>query len=38
MNRCVGCGSLLQSHDKEKEGYTKDISNTLCERCFRIRH
>lgn len=38
MNKCVGCGSLLQSHDKEKEGYTKDINNTLCERCFRIRH
>lgn len=38
MNRCVGCGSLLQSNDKEKEGYTQNISNTLCERCFRIRH
>ncbi len=38
MNKCIGCGSLLQSDDVEKEGYTQDINHALCERCFRIRN
>lgn len=39
MNKkCIGCGSILQSKDINKEGYIKDIDNNLCERCFRIRN
>lgn len=39
MNKkCIGCGSILQSKDVNKEGYIKDIDNNLCERCFRIRN
>ena len=38
MNKCVGCGSVLQTIDKELQGYTRDTSNELCERCFRIKH
>lgn len=38
MNKCVGCGSVLQSKNIDKEGYTKNINNELCERCFRIKH
>ena len=38
MNKCVGCGSVLQTDDNNKEGYTKNINNSLCERCFRIKH
>lgn len=38
MNKCIGCGSILQTEDNSKQGYTKDINNTLCERCFRIKH
>ena len=38
MNKCVGCGSILQTDDNNKEGYTKNINNSLCERCFRIKH
>lgn len=38
MNKCIGCGSILQTIDSNKEGYTKDINNSFCERCFRIKH
>lgn len=40
MNKCIGCGSILQTEDVVKEGYIKKISNdsNLCERCFRIRN
>lgn len=38
MNKCLGCGSVLQTEDINSIGYTKDINNDLCERCFRIKH
>ena len=38
MNKCIGCGSILQTEDSNKQGYTKNIDNVLCERCFRIKH
>lgn len=38
MNKCLGCGSLLQSNNIDEIGYTKNINNNLCERCFRIRN
>jgi hypothetical protein len=38
MNKCIGCGSILQDIDSNKEGYTRNINNELCERCFRIKN
>ena len=38
MNKCIGCGSILQNSDVNGIGYTKDINNKLCERCFRIKN
>lgn len=38
MNKCIGCGAHLQNTDKNKEGYTKDLTKKYCERCFRISH
>ena len=38
MNKCIGCGVLLQETNKEKLGYTTNIEKQLCERCFRIRN
>jgi len=38
MTKCIGCGATLQNKDKNKEGYVKDLTKDLCERCFRIRH
>lgn len=36
--KCKGCGVTLQSDNKELLGYTNNINNDLCERCFRIRN
>lgn len=38
MTKCIGCGATLQDKDKTKEGYVRDLTKNLCERCFRIRH
>lgn len=39
MNKvCMGCGVLLQASDPDDYGYTKNLNNDLCERCFRIEH
>lgn len=38
MNKCKGCGALLQNENKEKEGFSKNIEDPFCERCFRIKH
>lgn len=44
--RCIGCGSVIQSSDPNKLGYTpkaavqKGLANheLYCQRCFRLRH
>lgn len=38
MSKCIGCGVVLQNNNKEELGYTLNIENDLCERCFRIRN
>ncbi len=38
MIRCLGCGVIMQNEDSKKEGYTKDLNNKFCERCFQIKH
>ena len=38
MNKCHGCGIILQDEDINKLGFTKNINSELCERCFRIKH
>lgn len=35
---CKGCGILLQDDNMTQEGYTTDIENDLCQRCFRIKN
>lgn len=41
---CIGCGSKIQTEDKEKAGYIppskleEDKENIVCHRCFRLRH
>ena len=43
---CVGCGSKLQTTEKDKSGYTpssvleknKETGELYCQRCFRLRH
>ncbi len=39
MNKkCMGCGSILQTEDRNKDGYVSDLSNNICERCFKIKY
>ena len=38
MNRCKGCGAVLQNKNPLGEGYARDLNNSYCERCFRITH
>lgn len=38
MPKCIGCGVSLQNKDKNLLGYTSNLNNNLCERCFRIRN
>ena len=36
MAKCQGCGAVLQNSSEDKEGYTNNLENKLCERCFKI--
>ena len=38
MSKCIGCGVKLQTNSNETLGYTTNLDNKLCERCFRIRN
>ena len=38
MNKCLGCGSVLNYENPNIEGYTSKIDSTYCERCFRIKN
>lgn len=35
---CKGCGVRLQDNNVLLEGYTTDLSNDLCRRCFRLKN
>ena len=35
---CKGCGVRLQDSNTLLEGYTTNISNDLCKRCFRLKN
>lgn len=36
--RCQGCGVLLQEENVLLEGYTTNIENDVCQRCFRMKN
>lgn len=38
IKHCLGCGTVLQSEDKNKPGYILDINKDYCMRCFRLTH
>ena len=35
---CIGCGVKLQDSNMLFEGYTPDLSNDICSRCFKLRN
>ena len=38
MNKCIGCGIILQDIDRNLDGYVSLDNYKLCERCFRIKN
>lgn len=38
IKKCIGCGILLQDSDSKRVGYTPNIKNDLCERCFKLKN
>src|SRR5574344_1461005 len=39
MNKlCTGCGVVLQDENVTQEGYTTNIENDICQRCFRMKN
>lgn len=35
---CIGCGVKLQDSNMLFEGYTADLSNDVCSRCFKLKN
>ena len=35
---CQGCGVLLQDENVLQDGYTTNLENQLCQRCFRMKN
>ena len=35
---CEGCGVILQDSNILQEGYTTNLENNLCQRCFRMKN
>lgn len=38
MIKCVGCGIKLQDINPNEVGYTPNMDNKLCERCFKLKN
>ena len=38
MKKCLGCGVKLQSVDNLGVGYTPNIENNICARCFKVKN
>ena len=38
MSKCLGCGIKLQTENQNELGFTTNIENSICERCFRLKN
>lgn len=38
MSKCLGCGVVLQSTDKDGIGYVDNLDKDICFRCFRLKN
>ena len=38
IKKCIGCGVLLQDNNIMLEGYTTNLANDYCMRCFKMRN
>jgi len=38
IKKCLGCGVILQDENVLQEGYTTNLDNDICQRCFRMKN
>ena len=38
MTKCLGCGVKLQNKSDSYLGYTSNLENKVCERCFKLKN
>ncbi len=38
MKYCKGCGKEIQNIDKDLQGYSPNLENDLCMRCYKAKH
>ena len=38
MSKCLGSGIKLQTENQNELGFTTNIENSICERCFRLKN
>ncbi len=38
MTKCLGCGIEIQTISQNDLGYTSNLDNDLCERCFKLKN
>lgn len=38
MRVCKGCGAILQTENKEKDGFVKSLDYDYCLNCFSVKH
>lgn len=38
IKKCIGCGVIMQNTKKDAAGYTPNMENTYCMRCFRLKN
>ena len=38
MKKCKGCGAPIQNKDPKMTGYSINLEQDYCQRCFRLTH
>ena len=38
MKKCFGCGVILQNENILNIGYTPNLENNYCMRCFKVKN
>ena len=38
MKKCKGCGAPIQNKDPKMAGYSVNLEQDYCQRCFRLTH
>lgn len=38
MKKCLGCGIVLQNKEQNTLGYTENLENKFCQRCYKLKN